>query len=219
MKNSRKLIVLAIVGVFALSALTGCGSQKNEFAKGSPNKVDKINPDTTIVGKGESKPSHKLDTDKELPSDGENSEYNPLDGVEVTEANAKLSSIINDARSTEDNEAFVPVVSDKQDLADLIFEIVGVKSEDMQEYAISVSPMNIKAYGVAIIKPLENHEYAVKDGLTKFVETQKSSFDQYLPDQYDIADKAKVEKIGDYYVLVMCEDSENVYTSIESALK
>ncbi|TCL57838.1 DUF4358 domain-containing protein [Allofournierella massiliensis] len=99
-------------------------------------------------------------------------------------------------------------------------EVLGLAAEDVQSAAYSVSLMNVKAYGVAIVKPAEGKTDAVKEALSGFIEAQKSAQENYLADQYAIAKAAKLEtlKSGEV-VLVMCENQDQVFQSIETALK
>lgn len=129
-------------------------------------------------------------------------------------------SAIENARDTEMNEAVPLVTSGEEDLAPAIFGLIGVTEEDMAAYAIAVSPMNVKAYGIAAILPAEGREAAVVDGLQAFIDRQKSNFQTYLADQYVIAEKARLETLEDGTVLmVMCEDSDQVLENIKTAIE
>ena len=56
--------------------------------------------------------------------------------------------------------------------------------------------------------------------MNAFVEQQRSAFSTYLPDQYEIAEAAKVETLSDGTILlVMCQDQDTVLTSIREALE
>lgn len=127
---------------------------------------------------------------------------------------------IENARDAEMNEAVPVVTSGEEELAPAIFGLIGVTEEDMTAYAIAVSPMNVKAYGIAAILPAEGREAAVVDGLQAFIDRQKSNFQTYLADQYAIAEKAGLETLEDGTVLmVMCEDSDQVLKNIKTAIE
>ena len=55
---------------------------------------------------------------------------------------------IESARDAEMNEAIGILTDTGDDMADVIFELLGVTAADMSAFALSVSPMNIKAYGI-----------------------------------------------------------------------
>ena len=85
---------------------------------------------------------------------------------------------------------------------------------------MSISMMNVHAYGIAAIKPAEGKEETVKTALQGFIDTQKANFEHYLADQFEIAKAAKLETLSDGTVLmVLCSDSENIYNSISSAIE
>jgi len=103
---------------------------------------------------------------------------------------------------------------------DLMLEMLGLTPDDMTAFGLSVSLMNVQAYGIAAVMPAEGAEQTVLDGLNGFVSNQQTSFEHYLPDQYDIAMSAKVETLADGTVLmVMCENSDQVYETIAAALE
>ena len=54
-------------------------------------------------------------------------------------------SAIENARDAEMNEAVPAITSEEADLAPAIFGLIGVTEEDMQAYAIAISPVNVKA--------------------------------------------------------------------------
>lgn len=128
-------------------------------------------------------------------------------------------SAIESARDQEMNEAIPVITSTEDEMASMVLPMVGVTDENAAAFAVAVSPMNIKAYGIAAILPAEGKGEEVLEGVNAFVEQQKQSFQQYLADQYDIASAAKVETLEDGTVLlVMCEDQDTVLESIKTAL-
>ena len=117
-----------------------------------------------------------------------------------------------------------PVISqydpEENPTIDMLLPMLGVTADDMSAFALSMSVMNVQAYGIAVIMPAEGCEQTVLDGVNAFVENQKSSFQTYLADQYAIAEAAKVETLADgTVVLVMCENSDQVYDAIVAALE
>lgn len=114
-----------------------------------------------------------------------------------------------------------PVVTEvkEDDGSAMILEVLGLKQEDMTAFAASVSLMNVKAYGIAAVMPAEGKAEAVTAGLQSFIDLQKSSFEQYLPDQFEAAKNARLETLADGTVLmVMCEDQDAVFEGICTAL-
>ncbi|MEG2420095.1 MAG: DUF4358 domain-containing protein [Oscillospiraceae bacterium] len=127
---------------------------------------------------------------------------------------------INGARDAETNE-YLPCITAKEDqFADVILPMVTVSDDNSSAYAVAISPMNMQAYGIAAVMPLEGKEDDVKAGLQGFIDLQKQNFEQYLPDQKEIANAAKLEVLADGTVLlVMCEDQDTVFAAIKAAIE
>ena len=129
-------------------------------------------------------------------------------------------SAIEGARDQELNSAY-PVVTDVQeDMGQAAFDLLGLEADDCQACALSVSLMNVKAYGIAAVYPYPGKEDTVYSALEDFIARQEQSFQQYLADQYDIASHARLDTLADGTVLlVMCEDQDEVFNSIRDAIE
>ena len=113
-----------------------------------------------------------------------------------------------------------PVSSEDDDMYQLTFDMLGVSADDLTAYAISLSPMNVKAYTIALLMPAEGKEDTVLQAVNDYVTRQQQSFETYLVDQYEVACNARVETLDDgTIVLVMDENGESVYTAVTDALK
>ena len=127
---------------------------------------------------------------------------------------------IENARDQEENDALPIITSVDDDMGQATFDLLGLKKEDVEACALSASLMNVKAYGVAAVCPVADREEAVRNGLNDFIANRKESFHQYLQDQYEIADKAKLGTLKDGTILlVMCENQDQVYESIQTAIE
>ena len=111
-------------------------------------------------------------------------------------------------------------VSEEDPMSAMILESLGLTEEDMSAFAISISMMNVKAYGIAAVMPAEGREEAVKEALQGYIDRQRSSFETYLADQYAVAENARLETLSDGTVLmVMCEDQDTVFDAISTAIQ
>lgn len=127
---------------------------------------------------------------------------------------------IENARDEETNQAVDIITAPDQDLADLVFDMLGVEAADLSAFALSVSPVNIRAYGIAAIFPAAGREDDVREGLEQFIDNQKESFHQYLEDQYQVASDARLETLEDGTILlVMCEGQDGVFDAIRDAIE
>ena len=128
-------------------------------------------------------------------------------------------SAIQDARNQEENDAFPIITSADDDTAPLLLELMGLSAGDMSAFAISASAINVKAYGIAAVYPADGREAQVEEGLAAFIDQQRQNFQQYLPDQYEIAQAARLETLSDGTILmVMCEDQDGVFDRISAAI-
>ncbi|MDL2323903.1 DUF4358 domain-containing protein [Ruminococcaceae bacterium OttesenSCG-928-A16] len=127
--------------------------------------------------------------------------------------------VVLEAARPESAENIPVITSPEEDGPTGLLDFFGVPQEDMKKYAISVSLINVKAYGIAIILPQEGKEQAVTDAVNAFVELQQKGFENYLQDQYAIAKGAlvKTAPTGEV-ILVMCEDAATVMAAIEKGL-
>ena len=129
-------------------------------------------------------------------------------------------SAIEGARDQELNDAY-PVVTDPEDEQNRpYFDLLGLDPADCEAAALSVSLMNVKAYGIAAVRPVEGKGDKVYEDLKGFIGRQMQSFQQYLADQYDIASHTRLETLTDGTVLlVMCENQDEVFNTIRSAVE
>lgn len=128
-----------------------------------------------------------------------------------------LAAAIQGARDAEENQAF-PILTTFED--EYIFSLLGLSEADVSACAVSVSPMNVRAYGIALVVPAEGKADTVLAGLQGFIDLQQQNFEQYLLDQYDIAKNAVLETFPNGTILLaMCEDSGSVAKSIRTALQ
>lgn len=146
-----------------------------------------------------------------------NDKANDLTPEEMTQL---YESAIEGARTEEENTGTPVITTADNPDAEMVFPLIGFDPADAQAYAISISPWNISAYGIAIITPTEENKQAVLDNINAFVEQQQNAFKDYLPDQYENAKNAVVETLEDgTVIMVMCPDQDTVFDSIKEALE
>lgn len=127
---------------------------------------------------------------------------------------------ITSARDTETNEAMPLVTEADDEMAQMFFDLLGVKAKDMTAFAISASMMNVRAYAVAAIYPAAGKDDVVIEGLRSFVAAQQQSFEQYLADQYEIAVNTRLETLEDGTVLlVMSENQDAIFDAIRDVIE
>ena len=132
---------------------------------------------------------------------------------------ALYADAITAARDDESNEAY-GVMKTGDEIGEMYYQVLGFTAEDAEAMAMSVSLINIKAYGIAVVMPAEGSEESVRSGLENFISSQQASFEHYLADQYEVALNAKLETLDDgTIVMVMCEGQDEVFDAIVSAIE
>lgn len=215
--NEMKKIIAAVLCLtMCLALLSACGTETE------PDPTDTTEPVTSTEPSAE--PEESTDPSAEPSEEPEESTApeteTPETEAPATEAPATnaLGDAITAARTDEDNEAY-PVFCDKDAIEDMYYQVVGFTASDVDEIAMSVSLINVKAYGIVVVKPAEGCADTVKAGLQAFIDTQCANFETYLADQYEIAKNAKLETLEDgTIVMVMCENADSVYESIVASL-
>lgn len=201
----KKIIAAVLCLTMCFALLSACGTE-NKPAETDP--VTSEEPSTAPTESAE--PS-------EEPSEQPSDEPSTAPETEAP-ATSALADAITSARTDEENEAY-PVFSDKAAIEDAYYQVVGFTAADVDDIAMSVSLINVKAYGIVIAKPAEGCEETVKAGLQGFIDTQCANFETYLADQYEIAKNAKLETLDDgTIIMVMCENADAVYEAIVAAL-
>lgn len=200
----KKLLMVGVSLMIILS-LVACSKKEND-KKDDANKPgieDNVDKDNQENGKDESKEDDKT-----------NGESNNDES-----SKSALAEIITSNRDKDTNDSMGIVVSKDDSDAEITFSMLGIDEKDMSEYAISLSPMNINAYCVAIVKPADGKKDTIKKAFETYKSSQEEAFEQYLQEQYKIAQDAVITEVGDYIVFAMCEDSSTFRDNVVSALK
>ena len=208
MKFNWKKVSALMLALAMVAAMAACG--KNDTP--SSSTVESSQSESSSV---ESTPESSTPESSEESS----SESESTPAGDANELSQKYADAIVAARDDEMNEVMPVQTTFDAEKDAYLMEMLGFGPDDVEAAAISVSLINVKAYGIAVVKPAEGHEDVVKAGLDGFVAYQQKSFEQYLADQYEVAKAARVETLDDgTMILVMCEDQDTVYDGIVSAL-
>ena len=107
----------------------------------------------------------------------------------------------------------MPSELDEQTLQDLF----GVKKEDVEEFYGKFAMVMNSSDNVIAIKAKDGKAEDVKAALEKRKEDVIQSFEQYLPDQYEKAQKGLVITKGNYVFLVIVGEAEQIDQDMNKA--
>lgn len=203
----EKLLLLALS--FAL--LTGCEQDTTTPDTTTPDDTSVTTPEVEAQTPDVETPDVDFDDDV-------SPEINP-NYLESTELSLQFADIIWEARDEEANQ-FMPIITSPADpMGEYIFPQLGFDPELVEGFAFSVSAMMTQAYGIGIVKPTDGNGETLLEGLKGFAEIQVQNFTNYLPDQLEIAQSAKVEALEDgTLVMVICADHDAIFDSIVASL-
>ncbi|MFI3168742.1 MAG: DUF4358 domain-containing protein [Faecalibacterium sp.] len=219
----KRIIALTLALVLALS-FVACSSANSDVTSDSATpEVENATPESEDA-------TPELDDDMGVAPEGD---------TEATTAANLYADIISNARSAEESEAFMVIYPDgnggvlaidgfsadyeveylNEDVTNFMAPMLGFDLTLAEDYAFSISTMMTQSYGYAIVMPTEGNTDAVVAGLESFVAQQRSTFENYLPDQYEIANAATVTVASTGEVILACgPDSASILANIESAL-
>lgn len=196
----RKLLISILCGLLIFSCCACENKNSNEKVENSepPVKEVEVSENVTLTLKGEI-----LD------------EYKDIEGLDISKF---LGTAIVKVRPEEYRNQDIPVITEDDTKADLVFTLMHLNPEYLEEYAISVSESNTRAYTVAIVKAKPNFEEELTVGYSQRLEDLSKSMKKY-PDQMYLLEHIKLEQIGDYLVLIVCDNAEEVYNQIYNVME
>lgn len=154
-------------------------------------------------------------------------------------ATSTYASIISEARTDEESEAFMVIYPDgnggyvaidgysadyepeylTEDVTNFMAPMLNFDLALAEDFAFSISTLMTQSYGYAIVMPTEGSTDAVVTGLEAYITQQRTTFQNYLADQYDIASAATVTVAPTGEVILACgPDSAAILANIEAAL-
>ncbi len=140
-------------------------------------------------------------------------------GAAAQPSTRDYAEVLTECRSAADGPDINLVTTPEEDTFGMM-ELYGLEPSQMERYALCISPVNLEAYALMIVLPTEEGRADVEKAMAGFIQKQSDAFRDYLPDQYAIAEEAKlVTTAGGELVLVMCPDSSGMLDRIETALK
>lgn len=196
-KNKIFLFIFIIFSFLFL--LIGCSDRDDKDIKETPSEsVQEIEVQEDIILKGAFLKDYK--------------------DIDAHDINKFLGTAIVNVRPEEYRENDIPIISEKSPNADLVFTLMHLKPEMLETYAISTSASNSRAYCVAIIKPHVEYSEQVMVSISERIEDLLKNVKDY-PDQLYVVENHKMQQVGDYIVLVICENSDKVFDELVKVME
>lgn len=101
---------------------------------------------------------------------------------------------------------------------DFVLNYFGIDKASLDDSIFYIAESEISTETLIIVKTNVNNKEEVENSLNTYIENKKNELRDYLPQQYEIADKAGVCTKGDYMYLVMSENADSAKEYIEQNL-
>ncbi|MBQ2910709.1 MAG: DUF4358 domain-containing protein [Clostridia bacterium] len=85
-----------------------------------------------------------------------------------------------------------------------------LNTEDLESYSLKFPMINVKAEEVFVAKVKDGKMDAVKEGIEKRQADLDAQWKQYLPDQYELVEKAQTVVNGNYVLFVVSEHADDI---------
>lgn len=203
MKKILLLLILSIVLVFSLCA---CNSDTEEEKLIETPNEEVENPEYVEIEVSENivlKGTFLL-------------EYSDVkyEGLDIGKF---LGTAIVNVRPEEYRKNDIPIISGDSPNADLVLNSMFLKEEYLENFAISASLNSTRAYTVAIMEAAPYcEEYLVK-GVEQRIRSLYEQVKDY-PDQLYLVDNAVVTQMGNFLVLVICDNAQDVCKAIDEVM-
>jgi len=127
--------------------------------------------------------------------------------------NVAVKDIITDIeKETEKFNGLMEISLPKEEITDLdkpMLEGLGINAEDIEEAIIKFPMINLVADEIMIIKVKDAEKIpAIEEGLKKHVENVALSFENYVPENYEIVQNHIMKTKGNYIFLAISKDAE-----------
>lgn len=101
--------------------------------------------------------------------------------------------------------------------SDQVKEFYHIDPEKLDDYSIRMPMMNIKTNEIAILKVKDTKDVAdIEQAMKQRAEDVKKQFETYLPDQYENAKNYKLITKGNYILLVISEEADELVKVYDS---
>ncbi|MEF9961813.1 MAG: DUF4358 domain-containing protein [Erysipelotrichaceae bacterium] len=123
-----------------------------------------------------------------------------------------INAVFNDVNEKiNDGTYHCGLFQDQSIDASQLSQLYGINaSEDLLEFNVRIPMINVSSSEIAMFHVKNGKMDIVKQGVAKRIKDLEEQWKQYLPDQYEYVKNYKTWVCGDYYYMVIAEDSEKI---------
>lgn len=193
-----KRVTVALLALAICASLAACGGQ-NSSSSSVPSSTTESSSSEVSSSVPESSSSA---VDSEAPDSS--SGQTPVDST-PSEVEASAKGVVDAI----ENAVGIAMPSEIDDTT--LKDVFYIDPADAEEYYGKMSMTNTSADHVLAVKPKADKKDAVKQSLEKRLQDVRSSFEQYLPEQYEKSQKGQVYERGDYLFLLILGESTDTF--------
>ncbi len=131
-----------------------------------------------------------------------------------------VSSSSNDEVIKKVKNSKTPIFTDMMAVdGELLESTTGIKESLLDEYLMRVPMMMTQSSSYIILKAKEENKEEVMDLMDKYMASLESTWEMYLPDQYELVKNRLEKEYGEYLIYVISNNNNFVYENITSSNK
>ncbi|MEF9920588.1 MAG: DUF4358 domain-containing protein [Erysipelotrichaceae bacterium] len=128
------------------------------------------------------------------------------------EGDIDINALFNDVNEKISDGTFnCGMFQDQSIDASQLTQLYGINaSEDLLEFNVRIPMINVSSSEIAMFHVKNDKMDIVKQGVAKRIKDLEQQWKQYLPDQYEYVKNYQTWTCGDYYFMVIAEDSKKI---------
>ncbi len=198
MIKMKSVFLTAAAVLTAVALFTGCSRTDNPSSSSGSSSDSGIQSD----GSGNADDSNGSGGNSDDSGSGENTGNFSIKDV--------VENVYNDLMGGKDNWLSEADQSTMETAYDMDFS-------NIEEFYGRMPLTNVHASAVIAARAADGKTEEVKKELLKYQAAMEKSFERYLPDQYDITQNYRFVENGNYVILVMAENAEDIEKALGDA--
>ena len=214
--SQKRFLALLLAGVMTMSlALSACGAIDDEA---DPTPSTEPTAQVTDDPAEETQPGQDADGAETDAPDGETADPDASDtaGTTAPAVGDKAADVIK-AVWSDVEDLDLPAFMEMDD--EVLNSFYGIDVSDLEEYVGKIPMMNVQATEFFIAKVKSGKMDTVKKAVEGRVEDLVDQWSQYLPEQLELVEDARVVVNGDYILLAISEYADDAVKAFNGHTK